>query len=128
MKSVKIELGGREYYLFFNAEAMFGMNKLCGSANELIQTIFPETSEAYGILCKSLVLLSEQGELARRVLGYDKRPMLTEEQARTLVQPIETLPLKMAVVSAVTIGYGREVEDSDGVVDLVLQEIEKKTA
>jgi len=125
MKSVKITLGGREYYLLFNGEAMFRLQDLYGE-KPIFEVLAPNDRTAFGELCKVLAILAEQGELARRQLGYDKGPMLTEEQVRALITPIEVLSLKMEVFKAVARGYGREIEDTSGAVDLVLAELEKK--
>ena len=125
MKSVKTTLGGREYYLLFNGEAMFRLQDLYGE-KPIFEVLAPNDRAAFGELCKVLAILAEQGELARRQLGYDKGPMLTEEQARALITPAEILALKLEVFKAVALGYGREVEDTSGAVDLVLAELEKK--
>lgn len=125
MKSAKIELGGLEYHLMFNGEAMFRLQDLYGE-KPIFDVLMTNDKTAFAELCKVLAILSEQGELARRQLGYDKGTLLTEEEARLLITPVEIVPLKLAVFKAVAMGYGREVEDSSGAVDLVLAEIEKK--
>lgn len=125
MKSVKVQIGGADYHLMFNGEAMFRLQDMYGD-KPIFDILSPNSKEAFGELCRVLAVLAEQGELIRRQLGYDKSRMLTEEQAKTLITPVEILALKLAVFKAVALGYGREIEDTEGVVDLVLAELEKK--
>ena len=125
MKAIKITLNNREFYLYFNGEAMFEVQGMYGET-PIFDVLMPSDKTAFTELCNMLALLSTQGELARRQLGYDKRPMLTAEDAALFITPMEVMPLKLAVLQAVAIGYGREIEGNQDAVDLVLAEIEKK--
>lgn len=118
-------LAGQDYYLVFNGLAMFEVNDRYGGATKLLDAVDAPGREGFEALCGGLAILAEQGELARRALGYDKGPMLAEEAIRTLATPAEIAPLRTALVTAILSGFGREVE-SDQDVDLGLLELEQK--
>ena len=85
----------------------------------------PEFSAA----CKAAAILAEQGELVRRGLGYDPEPMTDAETIAATMAPSEIAALKVAIPSALTLGYGREIEADADEVDLGLAELntQKKT-
>ena len=126
MKAKKITVGGKEYYLVFNAAAKFALDELCGDQS-IVEITQPNTKEAHEFLFKAVAILAEQGELVRRRLGYDKVEMLKEDDLPLLLTPIEIMGLKTALYQAVAIGYGREIKDDRQEVDLVLLELQKKT-
>jgi len=126
MKAEQITLNGKNYYLVFNGVAKFAIDELCGE--QLIwDLILPGTSEAHSYLCKAVSILAEQGELVRRYYGYDHGEMLAAEEALLFIKPDDISSLKLALNKAIARGYGREIEDDEKEVDLVLQEIQKKT-
>lgn len=127
MKAIKINLAGKDYYLLLNGAARYNLADLCGdkSITELIQ---PDTKESFDYLCKAIEILAEQGELARRYAGYDKSTCPTYDELHIIITPYEQLTLRLDVTNAVFLGYGREIKDDEKEVDLVLQELEKKTA
>lgn len=129
MKAVKITLAGRERYLAFTGAAMFEIREQFGGAKELLQAIQEDTRDALGIAAKVAALLAEQGELARRQLGYDHEPIATPEEIMATIAPSEIEALKLAIPAAITLGYGREVEPENKEVDLGLAELnaQKKT-
>ena len=126
MKAEKINLCGQDYYLYMNAEAMFAIDQLRGdqSTTDITQANDKASVEA---LFKTAEILSEQGELTRRKLGYDKGVFLTVENLHLIAQPIDIILLRLAVYQAISLGYGRETDGDEQEVDLVLQAIEKKT-
>lgn len=126
MKARKITLAGQDYYLVFNGAAMFEVNDRFGSASELLEAIGKTGRDGFQALCNGLALLSEQGELARRALGYDKGPILQADTARALIEPKETTPMRAALSAAILAGFGREVESNEDV-DLGLIELAQKT-
>jgi hypothetical protein len=126
MKAEKITVGGRDYYLAFNGSAKFSLDELCGEKS-IVELTQPNTKEAQDFLFRAVSILAEQGELVRRRYGYDKGEMLQAEDLPLLLTPVEILELKTALYHAVARGYGREVQDDAKEVDLVLQELEKKT-
>lgn len=129
MKAVRIELAGRTRYLVFTVEAMFQIQEIFGGSAELIDAIQEDSREGFTAACKAAALLAEQGELVRRGLGYDPEPMANAETIAALMLPSEIAALKMAIPSALTLGYGREIEPDNGEVDMGLAELQtqKKT-
>ncbi len=120
MKAVKIELAGRTRYLAFTVEAMFQMQELFGGSAELIDAIRADNREGFDAACKAAAILAEQGELVRRALGYDPEPLADA----AVMQPAEVAALKTAIPSALTLGYGREVEPDSDEVDMGLAELQ----
>ena len=125
MKSIKINLAGRDYYLALTAEARFTLNDLCGEKS-ILELTQPDTRESADYLCKAVAVLTEQGELARRYMGYDKSNYLPAETINAILTPKDMLDLKADLAHAIMLGYGREIEAGEKEVDLVLQELEKK--
>lgn len=124
MKAVKITLAGQDYYLAFSAAAMFAFEDVFGGSNAYLETAAGAGREASEAVCKAAAILAEQGELARRALGYDKGTIPSAEDLMACSSPVDLLRLRQANLAAITVGYGREVEDT-GDVDLGLMELEK---
>ena len=124
MKAVKIELAGRTRYLAFTVEAMFQMQELFGGSAELIDAIRADNREGFDAACKAAAILAEQGELVRRALGYDPEPLADAAVIAAVMQPAEVAALKTAIPSALTLGYGREVEPDSDEVDMGLAELQ----
>lgn len=129
MKAVKITLAGRECYLAFTGEAMFQIEEMFGGATELLEAVKGNTRDAFSAACEAVAVLAEQGELARRYLGYDKAPILDAETIRATTAPSGIAELKLAIPAAIELGYGREVKEESDEVDLGLAELnaQKKT-
>ena len=129
MKAVKINLAGRERYLAFTGEAMFQIQEKFGGTAELLEAMKGNTREAFSAAYEAAAILAEQGELARRYLGYDKSPMIDAEAIRATTGPADFLKLVHSISSAISLGYGREVEAEGDEVDLGLAELnaQKKT-
>lgn len=125
MKAVKIALAGQAYYLAFSAAAMFAFEDVFGGSNAYLETAAGVGREASEAACKAAAILAEQGELARRALGYDKGPIPSAEDLMTCSSPADLLRLRQANLAAIMAGYGREVE-SDEPVDLVMLELDRK--
>lgn len=129
MKAVKINLAGRERYLVFTVEAMFQIQEEFGGTRELMEAIQGNGREGFAAACRAAAILSEQGELARRAMGYDPVPVTDAATIGTTMSPCEITALKMAVPSAISLGFGREIEADSGEVDMGLAELneQKKT-
>lgn len=129
MKAVKIALAGRERYLCFTVEAMFQIQEQFGGPSELIEAIRNERRDGFSTACRAAIL-AEQGELARRSLGYDSAPMADEAAIAASMSPSDITALKLAIPAAISLGFGREVELEDDEVDLGLAELnaQKKNA
>lgn len=130
MKAVKINLAGREQYLAFTGEAMFQIQEKFGGTSELIEKMKGGTREAFSAAYDAAAILAEQGELARRHLGYDKAPMITAEQIAATTTPGDIIKITLAVSSAIALGYGREIQEENDEIDLGLAELnaQKKTS
>ena len=88
-----------------------------------------QARDGFAAACKAAAILAEQGELARRQMGYTPQPILEEDGVSAALAPADLARLKLAVTSAITLGYGREVEPENDEVDLGLAELneQKKT-
>lgn len=126
MRAVRFELAGRERYLCFTVEAMFQLEERFGGTRELIDTMSANTRDGFAAACKAAAILAEQGELARRQMGYTPQPILEEDGVSASLAPADLARLKLAVTSAITLGYGREVEPENDEVDLGLAELNEQ--
>lgn len=129
MKAVKAVLAGRAQYLAFTVDAMFQIQEEFGGPGGLIELLQGDGRESYSAACRAAVILAEQGELARRALGYDPAPMVDAAAISATLSPEEAVALKRAVIAAISLGFGRELTDEDDEVDLGLAELneQKKT-
>lgn len=125
MKAVKVTLSGQDYYLAFTGEAMFAFEDAFGGSNAYFEQAADNSRDAFGAVCKAAAILAEQGELARRAMGYNKGPIPTEEMLAACSTPADLLRLRQANLTAIIAGYGREVE-ADDAVDLDLAELDQK--
>ena len=114
MKAAKITVGEVSYSLVLDGEAMFQIRDDFGGTKLLLEAVEPDTREAFEATCAAAALLAERGELIRRGLGYEPGKIPERDDFRLLVRPFEVVDLKNAVIKAITLGYGREVEAEDG--------------
>lgn len=126
MKAVKITLLGEPRYLAFTGEAMFQVRDGFGGAKQMLEAMLPDTRQGFAALCRVAALLAQQGELARRALGYDPAALLQAETLERTATPAEIVALKTAVPRAIELGYGREVLPQNDEVDLGLAELRQK--
>lgn len=127
MKAIRVEAGGVEYFLAFDGEAMFAIRDEYGGSQLLLEAMEPDTREGFLATCAAAAILAERGELIRRRLGYDAGQIPERDDFALGVIPAEIVNLKNAVIRAITIGYGREVEAPGGdEVDLGLEELNQK--
>lgn len=129
MKAVKIALAGRVRYLAFTVDAMFALDERFGGTQELIDAVSSNSREGFQAACQAAAILAEQGELARRHMGYDCAPMPSAEEIAATTAPSGIAALKTAVASAVSLGFGREIDPDNDEVDIGLAELneQKKT-
>ncbi len=129
MKAVRLSLAGRERHLCFTAEAMFQLQERYGGSSELLELVQANTREGFTAACQAAAILAEQGELARRSMGYDPEPMASAEAIAATTSPSGIAALKLAIPAAISLGYGREVKPENDEVDLGLAELseQKKT-
>lgn len=129
MKAVKIELAGRERHLCFTVEAMFQVEEAFGGPSQLLDAMARPGREGFTAACGAAAILAEQGELARRSMGYDPEPPAEAAEIAATLSPAGLIGLRSAVAAAITLGFGREVAAENDEVDLGLAELnaQKKT-
>ena len=125
MKATKITLAGTDYFLVFNGAAMFEFEEAFGGTGQFMDRIKAGGRDSFSAVCQAAAILAQQGELARRALGYDGGPMLEEEKVRALATPMEAAELQRAVVNTIIAGYKRDIP-SEEAEDLGLLELEQK--
>lgn len=126
MKAVKIMLAGKERFLAFTAEAMFDLQEKYGGISEIMEKTGEDTREGFLVSCDVAAILSQQGELARRHLGYGPEAMIEAEDIAKTTTPEKIMGLKLAIPAAISLGYGREVADENEEVDVILLELNQK--
>lgn len=127
MKAAKITVSDTEYYLVFDGEAMFQIRDEFGGTKLLLEKIEQDTREGFAATCTAAAILAERGELIRRRLGYEPGPVPEKDDLALLVRPYEIIEIKNAIIKAITLGYGREIEPPDnGEYDEGLEELNQK--
>lgn len=129
MRAVKLTLAGRERYLACTVEGMFQLEELFGGLKETLEAGAGNDRESFLASCRAAAVLAEQGELARRHMGYDPTPLAGPGDIAATTAPSDIPALKLAVSAAITLGLGREIEPENDEVDLGLAELneQKKT-
>lgn len=122
----KVTADGRELFLHFNGEALFSVRDAFGGAEQMLERIRQDTREGMADTYAAAALLAEQGELSRRAAGYDAEPITAAEWLSHAATPNDLLALKLAVMRAVELGFGREVVSENDEIDLGLQELGRK--
>ena len=124
LKTIAVTVCGQEYHLCYNAAAMLELQDKYG--DDLYDAITEHTAAGLAGLCDVAATLSEQGELVRRYMGYDKGAVITAETLHVMLSPTELLTLRDRVLRAYMAGFGREINE-DEEADLGLAEMQKKT-
>lgn len=132
MKAVKFDLAGRTRHLALTVEAMFQLDEEFGGSQGLADALQAGGRDGFAAACRAAAILAEQGELARRSLGYDPEPIVDADEVKVFManmMPSDLNELRTAIIAAITLGYGREVEPENDEVDLGLAELnaQKKT-
>lgn len=118
-------IGGKFRPLNFSLEVMFDAAEKFGSMSAAFDAIDKESKEGVAAIQWFIVRMANDAELVRRAEGYDHDPMLSEADVM-IVKPWQYQLYKSAVLSAIDIGYEREVEDPKSEVDLGLEELNAK--
>lgn len=127
MKAVRVKIGGEDFYLAFNGNALFAVREEFGDTNKLLDRVYKDSTEGLQDTCRVAALLMEQGDLIRRHMGYTPRETPDGETLELILTPLELVELKEAIPKAIFLGFGREVKDKDErVIDLGLAEIREK--
>ena len=129
MKAVRFDLAGRTQYLSYTVEAMFQLDEQFGSMKGLVDEVQDGGRKGFAAACRVAAILAEQGELARRSLGYDPEPIASADEIMASMSPSDIIPLKLAIPAAISLGYGREVEPESDEIDVGLAKLraQKKT-
>ena len=119
MKTAKVTLADATYYLAFDGEAMFTLRDDFGGTQLALEAIEQDTRESFAATCAIAAVLAERGELLRRRLGYDPGAIPEKDDFLLMVRPFEIVTLKRAIMTAIELGYGREVtspaDDAGGI-------------
>lgn len=126
MKTVKTVIGDKDFYLLYNAEAFFTLGDEFGDEN-IFDALAKTNRDGFAKTIKIAAVLAEQGELARRYYGYDKSEIPTEDYIKFSTSVLDIPELKRDIQDAIILGLKQEIENPQKEVDLVLQELEKKT-
>ena len=126
MKTAKVTLADATYYLAFDGEAMFMLRDIYGGTQLALEAIEPDTREGFAATCAIAALLAERGELLRRRLGYDSGAIPEKDDFLLAVRPFEIVELKRAIMTAIELGYGREVTTPGDEIDEGLAELNQK--
>lgn len=134
MKFIPFDFNGRTYRLSCTAEALFMAYDRYGVVDDLLEAsgCLQPTAAGWRECCWLAACFAAQGELQRRVVGYDREPLLTVEELRTGLMAAQAPALQRAVRDALAQGFHREIPDPEPEeeVNLVLrerEEAEKKT-
>lgn len=124
-----------KYELVYNAAAHFAaIQKYPGNLPDaeaehpdgLADAIMRSGLPGFEATCWALELLSTQGELIRRDMGYDPGETIREAWALLHLSPFDALEAKRRIMQAVSRGL-RAHGDENEEVDEVLAELQKKT-
>ena len=126
MKAAKMTVAGVTYYLVFDGEAMFMLRDMYGGTQRALEAIEPDTREGFTATCAIAALLAERGELLRRRLGYDCGGIPEKDDLLLAVWPFGIVELKRAIMTAIELGYGREVTTPGDEIDEGLAELNQK--
>ena len=127
MKTAKVTLADATYYLAFDGEAMFTLRDDFGGTQLALEAIEQDTRESFAATCAIAAVLAERGELLRRRLGYDPGTIPEKDDFLLMVRPFEIVTLKRAIMTAIELGYGREVTSpADDEIDEGLAELNQK--
>lgn len=118
-------IGGKFRPLNFSMEVMFDAAEKYGSMGNALDAIEKENRDGVAAIKWFLVRMANDAELVRRQEGYDQKPMIAEADIEIL-KPWQYALSKQAVLSAIEIGFQRDVEDPKEEIDLGLQELNAK--
>lgn len=118
-------INGEKRPLNYSMEVMFNMEEKYGSISKALDIINEGGSKGFETVRWFAVQMANDAELCRRDMGYDPKPMLTENSISLRMRPIDYELLTAAVVDAISAGYQREIA-TDEEIDLGLAELNAK--
>lgn len=110
-----------KYHYLYNALAYFESQEKFPDG--LYEAISLNNREGLENICWMLQLLSEQGELARRALGYDKEETFNADEWISSMHPRDIIAARGIIVMAVESGLAT---NENAETDLTLVELKKK--
>lgn len=117
---------GQELHLLLNGAALFDIFDRFGANAEIPELIAGSSRKSLENTCWILAKLAEQGELARRFLGFERETPPMEQELLTLMTPMEIPLARLAITRAVRLGFDMRHQDPEEYVDLGLRELQKK--
>lgn len=127
MKLTLYQFNGTTYYLLLNGAALFDIYDRFGQDRSVLDPISGRDRASFEAVCWYLETLSAQGELYRRKQGYDHGPMLSAEELKVELYPLDVTEAKSAIKAAIAAGFLREEAEPPKEIDKGLLELEKKT-
>ena len=128
MNTVDFIWNGQTLHLLLNGAALFDIFDRYGSDAEILELIAGSGRKDLEATCWILAKLAEQGELARRYLGYDREKRPQAGRLIALMARMEIPRARVAITQAVRLGFGMRHGEAEEYTDLGLQELQKKTA
>lgn len=120
-------IDGVERPLNYSVEVMFRVVEKFGGINQALNAIDKETRDGFESLRWLAVEMANDGELCRRMQGYEPKELLKAEEITPRMAPYDYVLLKGKVIEAIYAGYHRETENEEEI-DLGLLEINEKKA
>lgn len=125
-RCVKYKFCSRELWLMYNGAAMFDIYDKYPTLEELFEAVLKNTRESTEKLLDVFLILAENGEAARKYIGYDTDKLPEKAELAALSAADDLGRMRDAVVNAISAGLGREVTHEDEEIDLGLEELEAK--
>lgn len=125
-RCVKYKFCSRELWLMYNGAAMFDIYDKYPTLEELFEAVLKNTRESTDKLLDVFMILAENGEAARKYIGYDTDKLPEKAELAALSAADDLGRMRDAVVNAISAGLGREVTHEDEEIDLGLEELEAK--
>lgn len=130
-RCIKYKFCSRDLWLIYNGAAMFALRERYDNIKLLFEAVMADTPEGTDELYDTFTVLAENGNAARKFIGYDIEPLPTKEELAALSTVDDISRMRNAVAACVVAGLGQEVKTEDDVeeVDLGLEElnVKKKT-
>ncbi len=127
MRTVPVLLGGVTYHLLLNGAALFDLYDKFGDKGSLADHLQGSGRTAFDNTCAFLTILTEQGELWRRYLGYGHGPLPTTRNIRDLISRSGVGLAKIYVMRALISGLHQDYAEKPKMMDKGLQSLQEKT-
>lgn len=125
-RCVDYEFLSRTYRLMYNGAAMFALKEKHPDMEGLFDAVLAQTPSGVDALYDTWLVLAENGEAAKRWLGYEPNEIPRKDELAALTTVEDLSRMREAVVAAIAAGLGREFETTAKVVDLGLEELERE--